>query len=174
MDARITKVEPPGGAAASRYRNASLLDCYAVLLPERTKINARCIAELTISDQPFVVQILMKLQDSIVARSGVLTSRQMRGVPSDLGRIDYFPIMEESESEVGLGFEDTHLDFKMWFTIDSVNRGLRLRSTTLVRTHDIVGRVYIAIIRPLHVAIVRHALRRTASRLSRRGSTNFR
>lgn len=164
---RVARAEPPGGMAAGRYKDAALLDSYAVILPKGTDVDARRVAELTLGDQPAVVRALMGLRDGIMARLGVLTSRQMREASDGLAKIDFFPITAESASEIELGMKDRHLDFQVWFTLDDVEQGLRARSTTVVRTHNLLGRAYIAVIRPFHAAIVRAALRRAAIRVSR-------
>ena len=162
---RVTKSDPPKGASAERYKNAALLDSYAVFLPEKSIVDARQLAELTLGDQSPVAQALMSMRDKIMGKLGVLTSEQMRDT-SVGDKINYFPVVAESRSEIELGMNDRHLDFRVWFTLDETSQGLRARSTTVVRTHNLLGRAYITIIRPFHVRIVRGALRRAATRLA--------
>ena len=60
-----------------------------------------------------------------------------------------FPVVSESPSEVVLGFDDRHLDFRI---VVVVVRGYAT-VTTLVRWHNAWGRVYLAAVMPFHRVI---------------------
>lgn len=72
-----------------------------------------------------------------------------------------FPVVSETPDEIVLGFNDSHLDFRIVVT---VLRGAepRLRIATLVDRHGLAGRAYIALITPFHRLIVRRLLARHA------------
>ncbi len=60
-----------------------------------------------------------------------------------------FPVVSESPSQVVLGFDDRHLDFRI---VVDVARG-NATVTTLVRWHNRWGRAYLAAIMPFHRVI---------------------
>jgi hypothetical protein len=61
------------------------------------------------------------------------------------------------------GFDDSHLDFRV--VVDVISSGDRqcVTATTLVLTHNRLGRVYLAIILPFHRLVVRSMLRQVAA-----------
>ncbi len=70
-----------------------------------------------------------------------------------------FPVVSETPDEIVLGFNDSHLDFRI---VATLLRGpeTELRVATLVDRHGLAGRAYIALIAPFHRMIVRHMMRR--------------
>jgi hypothetical protein len=70
-----------------------------------------------------------------------------------------FPVVAQSPQEVVLGFDDKHLDFRVSITVapDGAT-GTQVTVTTVVKTNNLLGRVYLAAVMPFHRAIVRHLL----------------
>jgi hypothetical protein len=52
--------------------------------------------------------------------------------------------------------------FASWWTSQAPATGQRVTATTLVRTHNWLGRTYLAIILPFHRLVVRAMLRQVA------------
>ncbi len=79
------------------------------------------------------------------------------------GDVLLFPVLEEETDRVVCGFDDRHLDFRVVVTLSS---GIA-RCTTVVRRHGFSGRVYFALVGPVHRWLVPHLMRRgrTARRL---------
>ena len=83
--------------------------------------------------------------------------RGLLGLRNGLGRLvglkparsRGFPVILESPTEVVLGFDDWHLDFRMVVAV----AGGFATVTTLVRWHNGWGRAYLAAILPFHRAI---------------------
>jgi hypothetical protein len=161
---KVVAAEPPEGRSSPRYAAADLLDCYAVNLPPQAPDDARKLARLVFRDQPRAVRGLMTLRDAIMTRFGVKTSDEIRSEESTRGHIDFFPVVAESSDEVEMGADDKHLDFRAWVTLDNDGGQRRLRLTTAVRVHNLLGRSYLLAILPFHVFIVRSLLRRLALR----------
>jgi hypothetical protein len=72
-----------------------------------------------------------------------------------LERIGLFPVISSTPERVVLGFNDSHLDFRL--VIDVATLGELRRQvivTTLVQTHNWLGRTYLAIVMPFHRRIV--------------------
>ena len=63
-----------------------------------------------------------------------------------------------------MGFDDKHLDFRV--VVDVVTSGQRqiITATTLVLTHNWLGRTYLTIITPFHRLVVRAMLQQVARR----------
>ena len=83
--------------------------------------------------------------------------RGLMGLRNRLGRLvglkaapaGGFPVLSESPGEVVLGFDDSHLDFR----VVAVVAGGFVTLTTIVRWHNAWGRAYLAAIMPFHRAI---------------------
>lgn len=81
----------------------------------------------------------------------------------DIGqRIGMFPVVAESDSEIVLGFDDRHLDFRIVVETEPSGDRTCVRLMTLVRRHNRLGRVYLATILPFHKLIVASTLARLA------------
>ena len=70
--------------------------------------------------------------------------------------------MSETPARLVAGFNDKHLDFRVVVDVVASGGGQRVTATTLVLTHNLLGRVYLAIILPFHRLIVRTLLRQVA------------
>jgi hypothetical protein len=83
--------------------------------------------------------------------SGTTDPRQMIGI---------FPVVSQTPDRLVAGFNDSHLDFR--FVVDVTTAGDRrqVTATTLVLTHNWLGRSYLMLILPFHRLIVRAMLRR--------------
>lgn len=92
----------------------------------------------------------MWLRNKIVAPFGLRTD-----LP-DGEKIGVFPVTARSESEILMGFDDSHLDFRISILTD----GTHAFGATWVRRHNCLGRVYLALIMPFHILIMRNAIGR--------------
>ena len=72
------------------------------------------------------------------------------------------PRWVETLSRVVAGLDDTHLDFRVVVDVVAEPSGRRVTATTLVLTHNLLGRVYLRIILPFHRLIARTMLRQIA------------
>ena len=72
--------------------------------------------------------------------------------------IGLFPIVSETSDRLVAGFNDKHLDFRV--VVDVATGAIRhVTATTLVKTHNWLGRTYLAVITPFHRLIVPPLLR---------------
>ena len=77
--------------------------------------------------------------------------------------IGFFPVVSEARDRVVMGFDDWHLDFRVVVDVSSLNPDRQqVTATTLVRTHNRIGRAYLAFIMPFHRIIVRTMLAQVA------------
>lgn len=77
--------------------------------------------------------------------------------------IGIFPVVCETSQRLVAGFDDRHLDFRIVVDVATVGSRQNVTATTLVRTHNRLGRTYLAIILPFHRLIVRAMMRQVAA-----------
>jgi len=160
------RVAPPAASAiCDWYKGADLLDSYAVLLPRQAPDDARVLARLALERPPAAFRLLMGIRDAVMKTVGVKTSADIRSQADGSDRIDFFPVISGSAAEVVLGENDRHLDFRTAVTLVHEPDRRLLVSTTAVRCHNRLGRLYLAMIRPFHIVIVRLGLERLRHRL---------
>jgi hypothetical protein len=139
---------------------ADWADCYELLVTGQatTAISA---AKRALGDFPAWVRALMWLRNAIVSPFGLKGSGA--GPDNRAGMIGFFPIISQSSEQAVLGFDDTHLDFRI---VVDVRQGgelaQRISVTTLVRRKILLGKIYIAVITPFHRLIVKTMLARLA------------
>ena len=69
--------------------------------------------------------------------------------------IGMFPVISESAAKVVLGLDDRHLDFRVLVEVEELGMGRQVVSaSTIVKTHNLLGRAYLAIVKPFHRIIV--------------------
>ena len=124
-------------------------------------VDARLAAERMISRQPRWAVALLSLRNFLVAPLGLKTSGAGPGTPRDM--IGIFPVVSETPDRLVAGFNDRHLDFRLIVDVTPSGEARQVTATTLVRTHNRLGRVYLAIITPFHRLIVPAMLRRVAA-----------
>jgi Protein of unknown function (DUF2867) len=113
------------------------------------------------------VSNLMAVRDAIVGRFGLKTAKQLTslGEQSTTSRVGIFRIYGTSPTEVVLGEDDKHLDFRLSVLCSNQSSpgGKRhLTLSTVVHCHNRLGRVYIFVIAPFHRLVVQSCLRRAA------------
>jgi hypothetical protein len=95
----------------------------------------------------------------MVTPFGLKTSPPKGTYPDSVG---IFPVLSQSPSRLVAGFDDKHLDFRVVVDVSAAGPGQQVTATTLVLTHNRLGRVYLAVIMPFHRLIVRSMLRQVA------------
>ncbi|MEW6642774.1 MAG: DUF2867 domain-containing protein [Pseudomonadota bacterium] len=100
------------------------------------------------------VSALLALRNLLVAPFGLKHGREP--LPGGMTRLGIFPLLSESPERVVLGLDDKHLDFRL--VIDAPGTG-EVTGTTLVRTHNRLGRLYLRLVLPFHRLIVPRMMR---------------
>ena len=120
----------------------------------------RALARVTNGAMPKWARPLLQLRNIIIRPFGLKTDGA-KDAPRRQ-RVGGFPIISETENEIILGFDDTHLDFRI--VVERLPGEIAdvVRVTTLVRRHNLFGRVYIFVITPFHKAIVKSMMMRAA------------
>jgi hypothetical protein len=139
---------------------AQFSDAFSVVL-DSAALDARQAAEKMLGHQPRWIEGLMALRHRLVAPFGLKTSAPTG--PGAADTIGIFPIVSDAPDRLVAGFNDSHLDFRVVVEVATSGQSQRVTATTLVRTHNMLGRVYLAIILPFHRLIVRALLRQVAA-----------
>jgi len=165
MSLTVTRVAPPSPSAIEDwYRGADLLDSYAVTLPPGASDDVGVLAKALFSALPLWTRGLLRLRDEIMRPLGVKTTAEIAeaGAVDGRDRIAFFPVIQRSPSEIILGEDDRHLDFRasVLMQADDGAGSRRLVFTTVVRCHNRLGRLYLGVIQPFHILIVRSNLGR--------------
>ena len=120
-------------------------------------LNARRAAEKLLAHNPGWIDALLRLRNTLVRPFGLKTSGF--GEPASGGMIGIFPVISETPERIVAGFDDRQLDFRVVVDVEPSRPGHRVTATTLVRTHNLLGRAYLAVVLPFHRLIVRSLLR---------------
>lgn len=148
--ARVTKTELPENSLLQGYlQQGDFLDCYC------------CTSDLDVNEVaaralkfPSWVEKLMALRNLVVAPLGLKTELSLENAETDM--LGPFPVVTRTENEIILGLDDKHLDFRLSFMTD----GTHAYGATWVRRNNWLGRIYLAVIMPFHILIVRQAIGR--------------
>lgn len=171
MSSEFTRVEPVAlpaqSSVATVYESTSLADAFAVRLPSGTSADPDVLWRFVMSQQPAWIGWLTGARDTIVACLGLKTARDLAALPDEAkgDRIAFFKVYGRSESEIILGEDDRHLDFRLSVLRgpdQSPSHGGQLTVSTVVHCHNLLGRAYIGVIAPFHRLVVKASLRRAA------------
>jgi hypothetical protein len=148
----------PAVDADALLAGAQFMDAFCIDIGART-LDARQAAEKMLGRGPRWIDMLLALRNLMVAPFGLKTSAPA-GASDVLG---IFPVVSQTPDRLVAGFDDRHLDFRVVVDVASTANGQRVTATTLVKTHNLLGRIYLAIIMPFHRLIVRRMLRQVAA-----------
>ena len=109
----------------------------------------------------------MAVRDMLVAGFGLKTAGHLASldVESGAGRLSIFKVYSTSPTEVVLGEDDKHLDFRLSVLCSgqsSPGAKRHLILSTVVYCHNRLGRLYIFLIAPFHRLVVQSSLRSAA------------
>jgi hypothetical protein len=153
----VQAVEPTQDTAAL-LAGAQFSDAFAIAIGAPA-LDARQAAEKMLGRSPRWIGALMAVRDTIVAPFDLKTSSKKGNYPDSIG---IFPVLSQSPGRLVAGFDDRHLDFRVVVDVAPSGAGQEVTATTLVLTHNRLGKVYLAIILPFHRLVVRSLLRQVA------------
>jgi len=152
----VTPAIDPGSLLAG----AQFVDAFRIEVDDRA-LDARHAAERMLARQPRWIATLTRLRNILVTPLGLKTSGASRTAPREM--IGIFPIVSETPDRLVAGFNDKHLDFRVVVDVAASDGTRNVTATTLVKTHNWLGRTYLAIILPFHRLVVRTLLRQVAA-----------
>ena len=146
--------------AKTLLAGAQFADAFCIEISDRD-LDARRAAERMMARQPRWAEALVSLRNFLVAPLGLKTSGAGPGAPRDM--IGIFPVVSETPDRLVAGFNDRHLDFRVVVDVTAPDGVRQVTATTVVRTHNRLGRTYLAVIMPFHRLIVPALLRQVAA-----------
>jgi len=155
----VHAVEPEPGVGEVLI-GAHFIDAYRVTVAA-IGLDAADAARLMFAQPPGWVGRLMALRNALVTPFGLKTGL---GADDHRERIGIFPIESATPSRVVLGLEDKHLDFRVVVAVAGKGAISEVTATTLVRLHNLLGRLYLTAILPFHKMIVRSLLKSVTTR----------
>jgi hypothetical protein len=151
----------PDASMRSLLPGAQFGDSFRVAV-NADALDARQAAERMFTRLPGWIDGLMKLRNLVVAPLGLKTPSHTKTIVAD--SIGPFPVISETPQRLVAGFNDKHLDFRVIVDVTGSVTDRQVTATTLVRTHNLLGRVYLATIMPFHRIIVPAMLRQVPDR----------
>ena len=158
---------PPGSAVTRAYPSVNLADAFAIGLPAGASTDPEVLARFLFAHQPAWIGGLMKVRDLLVAGFGLKTGKHLASLAEGARahRVGIFKVYSVSETEIILGEDDKHLDFRVSVLCPVAalpHASRQLVVSTVVQCHNRLGRAYIFLIAPFHRAVVKASLRRAA------------
>lgn len=148
---RATSV-PVDPATLALFPRALMSDAYRLIVEEEA-LDASTAANRMFGRMPWWIRALMAMRNRLVTPLGLKTGCDEAITMSR--RIGFFPIVTETPERVVLGLDDKHLDFRIAVDVTKLEGARRQTTvTTLVRTHNLLGRLYLAAVLPFHRMIV--------------------
>lgn len=127
----------------------------------------------TMGPQPVWLDAALRLRDLIGGLFGIRPvgafSQETRANPPDRAsvakgdRLGIFTVLDIEDDELFVGEDDRHLDYRLVFQRDM--EGGRFVVAMMLRTHNLLGRLYMLPVSPVH----RHLVRRMLLQASARG-----
>ncbi len=134
-------------------------DSYQVTV-NAPNLDAMRAAQAMFEHPPAWVKNLLSVRNHLVKWFGLKTAA-LRMDNSASKTVGSFPLISESPEEVLLGFDDKHLNFIISLQVTALDQNNKqVKITTVVRTHNLFGRVYLATIMPFHKLISQTMLAR--------------
>ncbi|ONH50640.1 Protein of unknown function [Pseudomonas cedrina] len=153
---------PPRSGITHLYTPMNLADAFAIRLPAGTSGNPDLLARFILSHQPAWIGWLLTVRDTVVVCFGLKTARHLASLA---GRVGAFQVYSTDRTEIVLGEDDAHLDFRISVLCSEEvepEGGRQLVFSTVVQCHNRLGRAYLFVIAPFHRLVVKASLRRAA------------
>tara|TARA_R100000005_G_scaffold94926_2_gene74533 strand:- start:5931 stop:6449 length:519 start_codon:yes stop_codon:yes gene_type:complete len=155
------------------YRPGDFLDCYTVAIapPDRPLSE---ILQYVLIEMPGWARMLLRIRDSIVGLFGIRTSQDFpqdnsfRRILAVGDPVGFMQVRHIAGNEIILGEDDSHLDFRVTIYRAPGEAGL-VSLATLVHRHNWIGRLYLALIMPFHILIVKSRLAAAARHFALNG-----
>lgn len=154
---RTVATVAPAFEARNLLAGAQFADAYSMTVGNPA-LDARRATEMMLGRTPRWIDALMTARNVVVAPFGLRTPAPGK-MPDARDAIGVFPIVSETASRLVAGFDDKHLDFRVVVDVAATEDGRRVTATTLVRTHNWPGRIYLATVLPFHRVIVPSMMR---------------
>lgn len=160
---------PPGSAINARLPGAYFHDSYVISVPDTTRTALSYFLIAVANTPPWVIS-LMALRNKMVRFVGLkdlgglgeLNSSKPASAYAPGDRVGIFTLISNSSNEALLGDRDKHLDVVLSvYKHPRPQGGVQSVSvTTVVHVHNLLGRIYMIPVAPLHKLIAPAVLAR--------------
>ncbi len=164
----VTPVALPSQCSISHiYKPMHLADAFSIQLPANASTNPDLLTRFIFMHQPTWIGALTKLRDAIVACFGLKTAKHLATLTGDARdhRVGIFKIYSTGASEIVIGEDDKHLNFRISVLCaagPAPESNRQMVVSTVVQCHNRLGRVYIFVIAPFHRMVIKASLLRAA------------
>ena len=139
--------------------SADFSDAFAIDVRDAT-LDAPEAARRAFAGRQGWITNLLAVRNMLVSPFGLKTGDAKM---SDSPRVGIFPVVSISAERVVLGFDGTHLNFRIVVDVRPLNDTTRrVTVATLVHRNNLFGRVYLATVMPFHKLIVPTMLARVS------------
>jgi len=154
---------PAHSGIIALYPTVQLADAFTLQLPDGASADPEILARFMFAHQPAWINRLMRVRDAIVALFDLKTGKHLAALAEQARaeRIGIFKVYSKSATEIVVGEDDKHLDFRV-SVLHSGGTTPRLTVSTVVHCHNLLGRTYLLVIAPFHRMVVKASLRRAA------------
>ena len=162
--------EKPDNSIIGRGLDAEIhyIDSFSIKFMNRNQYSIDYLTALLFSSIPAWVRILLNLRSILVKPFGLDTGTLPAQHSFDVSlryhigdTAVFFPVVDRSESEIVMAKNDKHLYFRTSLYVEKTSDQHLLDAylTTLVKFHNIGGRLYFAPVKPFHKLIMRTLLK---------------
>ncbi|MVA18947.1 DUF2867 domain-containing protein [Agrobacterium vitis] len=155
---RARSISVPSSPLSPLYAGADLRDAFAIKLPAEETGDVEVLARRAFERPAWWIRALTDARDRIMAVTAVKSTRSIGAAAAQRGEvIGYFPVLSKSATDLVVGVDDRHLDFRAAVLLrdDEAGAGRELVAITVVHCHNRLGRMYLSTIAPFHRIIVR-------------------
>ena len=142
----------PDVDAGTVLSGAQFIDAFRVEVGA-AQLSAREACTRMVLHGPRWIDALTRLRNILVSPFGLKTSGEGAYAPG--GLIGLFPVVSETPERLIAGFDDYHLDFRIVVDVAGEATLRHVTVTTLVKTNNLLGRTYLALITPFHKLVAR-------------------
>ena len=104
---------------------------------------------------PSWINVLLRLRTILVKPFRLKPGADPAREKATADNIGIFPILDRKPERLILGMNDRHLDFRLLVDVKDLGGSRQsVTASTIVKTHNALGRVYLAIVKPFHRIIV--------------------
>ncbi|KJF71928.1 DUF2867 domain-containing protein [Agrobacterium arsenijevicii] len=112
------------------------------------------VSRLLLDHPPEWIRSLMALRNRVVSLFGLRTVELVAGASAG-----GFPVLSSTPARTVLGFDDSHLDFRIVVDLEQAVDRQVVKVTTIVRRKNLFGRFYLFVVGPFHRRIVPATMR---------------
>ncbi len=129
-------------------------DAYQVTV-EGQNLDPLEAARRAVYGAPSWINVLLRLRTILVKPFRLKPGADPAREKATADNIGIFPILDRKPERLILGMNDRHLDFRLLVDVKDLGGSRQsVTASTIVKTHNALGRVYLAIVKPFHRIIV--------------------